>query len=176
MVGTRIRAAGAVSILSIGLSATASAQHVVLYDYDSLGQLIKIDGPNGDDRRYVFDDSGNRIIARSAPNSPPIARDDFWFLQHGTATKIVDLRDNDTDPNGHPMTVTRIFNISHTGSGGAATIYLRPDGRVNITPGGGGTTSFAYEVTDQEAVTTGTGQIETTTPGGGIDPGCGFFC
>jgi YD repeat-containing protein len=173
MIRTVVVASAAVSALLIS---GANAQHSTTYKYDANGRLVRADGPGSQDRRYGFDKAGNRLIARSAPNDPPVAVDDITGISEGSATLVFDLLANDSDPNGHPIKVTRIFNINHNGDGsyGAAHIYLRPDGRVNITANHSGTTTFSYTVTDMESESVGTMSILVIGTGGG--GGCSFFC
>jgi YD repeat-containing protein len=164
-----VASAAAVSALLIP---GASAQHTTTYKYDANGRLVRVDGPGSQDRRHAYDKAGNRLVARSAPNDPPIAVDDITGMGFGGATVVFDLLANDSDPNGHPIKVTRIFNIDHNGDGtyGASSVYLRPDGLVSITPGQAGTTTFSYTVSDLELESTGTMSILVI--GGG---GCGSF-
>lgn len=158
-------------IASIIISSSSHAQHVTTYTYDALGQLTEIDGPSGADRRYVYDDSGNRIIARSAPNTAPVVQDDIIGISDNDPTQIFDLLANDSDANNHPIVITRIFNVQHDEGGQPATVSLRSDGLVNITPGAIGFTTFSYEVSDFESTTVGTGTVWVIGT-----PGCQFFC
>lgn len=154
-------------VLASGLTATtlAEAQHSTFYEYDALGQLSEINGPGSADRRYVYDSAGNRIVSRSVANSAPIAGDDRYSLGTSSPTQVHDLRDNDSDADGHPLFVTRIFNVRHATGGAASRISLRTDGRVNIVYGDPGTTTFSYALSDLEVETIGTGSIVVSGSG-----------
>ena len=84
-------------------------------------------------------------VGEPAPvNRPPEARDDSDTTEQGTPVNI-DVLGNDTDPDGDPLTVTRIVDQPANG-----TAVLRADGTVDYTPNPNfvGTDTFTYEISD----------------------------
>ena len=81
------------------------------------------------------------IIA--GPNDPPLAVDDSATTQQNTPVTLRVL-DNDSDPNGDPLTVTDVTSPAN----GTATI--NPDNTITYTPNTGfvGTDSFTYTISD----------------------------
>ncbi len=76
------------------------------------------------------------------PNEPPIAVDDTAATDPGIAIDIAVL-DNDTDPDGDPLTVT-------TTGAGHGTVVINGDGTITYTPDNGfcGTDTITYTVCD----------------------------
>jgi hypothetical protein len=77
------------------------------------------------------------------PNQPPVALGDTATTDAGVAVTIPVLA-NDSDPDGHPLTVTGIANVV----GGA--VAIQADGSVRFTPDAGfsGAGSFTYTISD----------------------------
>ena len=102
-------------------------------------------------------------------NASPVAADDSAVTDEGVAVAI-DVRANDTDPDGDPLVVESV------GNGADGTTSVNPDGTVTYTPdlGFAGTDRFSYTVADGNggrdtaavAVT-----VNATGDGDGSDPG-----
>ena len=76
--------------------------------------------------------------------TPPTANDDAYTVNGGTLTVSASgVMDNDTNPDGQPMTATLVASASH------GTAMLSSDGSFTYTatPGYLGTDSFTYQVT-----------------------------
>jgi CshA-type fibril repeat protein/VCBS repeat-containing protein len=131
-------------------------------------------------------DVDTRVIAVVDVNNPPVANNDSFTVSEDTAYTI-NVRTNDTDTDGGPLTVTQIngTNIAIGGAGVAVTggrvtlnaagnLVFRPDANYN------GTTSFTYTVSDGRggtATATVTGEVlastdpvTNTVPGGQTVP------
>jgi VCBS repeat-containing protein len=114
-------------------------------------------------------DTATVRITVNPVNDAPVADDDT-FLSAEETPVIFDVRGNDSDPEGNPLTVTQIngMNIANGGSiavtGG--TVSLGADGRLTFTPGlnYNGTPSFTYTISD------GAGGTATATVTGTITP------
>jgi gliding motility-associated-like protein len=76
------------------------------------------------------------------PNDPPIAVDDTANTVMGTAI-TVSILDNDSDPNGDPLTVS-------SADAGHGTVVINGDGTITYTPDSGfcGTDTITYTVCD----------------------------
>lgn len=168
-----MRSAFCLFILAFALSLGCSmAQHVSTYSYDALGQITVINGPGGEDRRYAYDESGNRVIARTAANSPPVASNDYFVFPLGNGTQFGNVLANDSDGNGHPLMALDMFGVMHVG-GASADIGLASDGTLSVLPTSAGTITLNYHASDFEAISTGTVTIEILGSGGGD---CEIFC
>lgn len=96
----------------------------------------------------TFEQFGDAIRAKTqtiltGPNDPPSAVDDSATTQQDTPVTVRVL-DNDSDPNGDPLTVTEVTQPSN----GTATV--NPDNTVTYSPHSGfiGTDSFTYTISD----------------------------
>ena len=78
-------------------------------------------------------------------NNPPVAQDDTASTLEGNAVQIAVL-DNDSDPDGDPLTVATITQPSN------GSVSINPDGTLTYTPDEGffGTDSFTYRASDGE--------------------------
>lgn len=115
--------------------------------------------------------SATVTVTVSSVNQPPVANDDYAFASISTSQALFVLA-NDTDPNGHTMTVTAISNVS----GGSASI-AGGGGYVTFTaPGFPGTYTFNYTVSDGNGGTdVGLVTVEVTS-GEECDPMSGQQC
>jgi hypothetical protein len=97
----------------------------------------------------VRDDFGGRSTAFAfiQVSAPPVAQDDQVTTTFATSITI-DVLANDADPEGDPLTITRIDDAPDNGT---AQIVSPTEGqRIEYTPGQGfqGTDTFTYAVTD----------------------------
>jgi hypothetical protein len=128
--------------------------------------VINIDGTvtytpetnfNGSDSfTYTISDGTDTATAEvrvtvGAVNDGPVAVDDSAETPEDTPV-TVDVLDNDSDPDGDPLTVTAVSDPPH----GAAAI--NPDGTVTYTPdlNFNGSDSFTYTISDGGATATAT--------------------
>ncbi|MBB3329553.1 hypothetical protein BDK63_000393 [Halomonas campaniensis] len=76
-------------------------------------------------------------------NNPPVAQDDTASTLEGSAIQIAVL-ENDSDPDGDPLTVGAVTQPSH------GSVTLNPDGTLTYTPDAGfvGSDSFTYQASD----------------------------
>ncbi len=84
------------------------------------------------------------INVAAPPNQPPVAVNDTLQAIAGAAS-VIDPRINDSDPNGHPLTITAVTAPAHgtasiTGSGTSITY--------TATSGYTGADSFGYTISD----------------------------
>ncbi|MEO8066577.1 MAG: Ig-like domain-containing protein, partial [Flavobacteriales bacterium] len=95
------------------------------------------DGNGGTDDALVFVDV-------PCPNEPPIAVDDTATVEMD-ALAIIDVTDNDSDPNGDPLTVT-------DASANNGTVVINGDGSITYAPATGfcGNDTIVYTVCDPE--------------------------
>jgi hypothetical protein len=87
------------------------------------------------------------VLPEGTPNLPPVANNDEATTPTDTPVTI-DVLENDTDPNGDPITVTDIIPPTD----GSGTVTINPDGTITFTPNTGfnGCTSFGYIVCDNQ--------------------------
>lgn len=124
----------------------------------------------------ISDGAGGTAIATvtvtvSSVNQPPVAVDDDGYASVGSSQALF-VRSNDTDPNGHPLTVTAVSNISggnvSISSGGAYVTFT--------APGSPGTYTFNYTVSDGNGGTdVGLVTVEVSS-GEQCDPNSGEQC
>lgn len=83
-------------------------------------------------------------VSEGPPNRPPVALPDSSSVLKRFSVDIPVLA-NDSDPDGDPLTVTRIFNTSNW-----ADISINADGSIRYAhrPGTNGYDTFEYEVSD----------------------------
>ncbi|WP_312165814.1 Ig-like domain-containing protein [Phenylobacterium sp.] len=100
---------------------------------------------------YTHDAADNRtrlVMSLSTGNRPPMANPDGFPYRIGVTngqTINIRVRDNDTDPDNDPLTVT------HVTAGAKGTTSLGPDGASVIyasTPGQFGDDEFTYTISD----------------------------
>ena len=95
------------------------------------------DGNGGTDAAIV-------IVDVPCPNEPPIAVNDTASVEmEGEVT--IDILDNDSDPNGDPLTVT-------DASANNGTVFINGDGTITYTPAAGfcGSDTITYTICDPE--------------------------
>ncbi|MCQ8186640.1 Calx-beta domain-containing protein [Parvularcula maris] len=112
----------------------------------------------------LADASGRGTIRNVFFNSPPSASNDapVW-LQAGSST-IVNVLANDTDPDGHALTVQSVSAPSF------ATVSIRSDNRLTIYGQSAGTGSVTYTISDRHGGTdTATIPLEVASSGGGFE-------
>ncbi len=102
-------------------------------------------------------------------NDPPIAADDAFTTNEDTAA-VFDVRTNDTDIDGGPLSVTQVDgqNISAGGSVVVAggMVSLGADGRLTFTPTANfnGAPSFTYTISDGQGGTANATVMGIVTP------------
>ena len=102
------------------------------------------------DPEPLFDNAIVLVTVECPPvNDPPIAVDDSTGTEPDTPL-LIDVLDNDSDPNGDPLTVT-----SADASNG--TVVINSDGTLSYTPTDGfcGVDTITYVVCDQEPLCDG---------------------
>ncbi|MEJ6790947.1 Ig-like domain-containing protein [Brevundimonas sp. BR2-1] len=110
-------------------------------------------------------------VTVASVNQPPVATDDYAFASISTSQALFVLS-NDTDPNGHTMTVTAVSNIS----GGSVSIASGGGYVTFHAPASAGTYTFNYTVSDGNGGTdTGLVTVEVS-PGEECDPQSGEQC
>ncbi|MGX5696211.1 Ig-like domain-containing protein [Agromyces soli] len=93
--------------------------------------------------QQTFEDT---LAERTEQNRPPVARDDDYGVRPGR-TSIIEVLENDTDPDGDVLTVSRVGDVSEAAGrldvidGGRALQYTPADGAA-------GTLSFRYTADD----------------------------
>jgi CshA-type fibril repeat protein len=89
-------------------------------------------------------DCDTATVTVTTANGPPVAKDDSTSTPLNTPVSVPVLT-NDIDPNGDPLTVTRIVSQPQNG-----TVSFTPDGTVVYTPDGNftGIDTFEYEISD----------------------------
>ncbi|MHA6324073.1 Ig-like domain-containing protein [Roseivivax sp. CAU 1753] len=131
------------------------------------------DGFVGDDTvTYTIDDgnggtdTGQLVVTvGTAPNRPPVAVDDEAETNIGTPV-TVDVSDNDSDPDGDPLTVVSVGTPTN------GTAEVNGDGNVVYTPNDGfvGDDTITYVVDDGNGGTdTGELVVSVVDPEGRID-------
>lgn len=111
------------------MAVSSPAASDVQYVYDSAGRLSKATYSNGITIEYRYDAAGNRreIVTTRVANRPPVAINDMGSVAQSASVDI-QVRTNDDDPDGHPLTVTGVTQPSGGGTasiigGGAAVRY-----------------------------------------------------
>ncbi|MGP6086026.1 Hint domain-containing protein [Antarctobacter jejuensis] len=119
-----------------------SATSSVLVEISSPVASIRIEYANGGESQQGVTISDIFFDTIDA-NAPPDAVDDTDTTLVATPVTL-DPRDNDSDPDGDPLTVTGITPPTN------GTADLNPDGTVTYTPNAGftGTDTFTYTITD----------------------------
>lgn len=126
------------------------------YTYDALGRMTRVvRDENGQtvDKSYDYDAAGNRTQVSEQggsggggpTNNPPVAVDDSGSVQEGQ-TLSLNVRANDSDPDGDSLTITALTQPSYASasiSGGSISV-------TGGTPPGGSpaNTSFIYTISD----------------------------
>ena len=84
-------------------------------------------------------------VTVSAPNQPPNAVNDYYILttaDNAPMSFVANVRANDTDPEGHAITLTSVSQPTN----GASTAVVR--GSVTVTNLPVGNTVFSYTISD----------------------------
>lgn len=118
------------------------------FQYDALGRLIRVTHANGAVVQYSYDAAGNRTTVVSAldggvtppVNHPPVAVDDTGVEIERHTTGSIDVLNNDSDPDGDPLTITSVTGAGASiGPGGADITYAA---------GGIGNRTVGYTISD----------------------------
>ncbi|WOI53038.1 Ig-like domain-containing protein [Parvularcula sp. LCG005] len=156
----------------VGVCSTAFAQPTTVYAYDSLGRLISVDYPSGQDRVYCYDAAGNRLEKKATgtcsggagSNTPPVANNDGGGGVAGTAVDI-NVTANDTDADGDSLSVVSVTQPS------SGTVAILSASTVRVYLGSVGNRSFQYTISD------GNGGVASATVYVTSAPGCtGQYC
>jgi len=144
----------------MAVSTTQPAHGQVVVNTDGTITYTPEEGYNGVDTFVVtvsdgqggFDESTVTIIVQPEFNNPPDATDDVYNVP-GDSSSPLTVRDNDTDPDGDPLTIVYVVQPMH------GSAMINEDGNIVYTPDGGyvGPDSFTYTVTD------GKGDYDTAT-------------
>ncbi|MEM9572724.1 MAG: Ig-like domain-containing protein [Pseudomonadota bacterium] len=136
----------------------AATSDTTTYTYDSLGRLVDVEYDDGSSTGYQYDAAGNRtaITSGAGANSPPVAVDDGYNLAAGS-THSLNVRSNDTDPDGDTILITSSQQGTITG-GGTAILYTAPTSS--------GFHLFDYTISDGNGGTD-TGSVAVYVAGGG---------
>ncbi|MFO7648448.1 Ig-like domain-containing protein [Halomonas campaniensis] len=139
---------GAISAGTTRLDVTTSLQ-AWADGQENLGWAFLPLGPNG----WSFDSAEGSTPPRlvvdysytpvTPANNPPLTQDDTASTVEGSAVQIAVL-ENDSDPDGDPLTVGAVTQPSH------GSVTINPDGTLTYTPDEGfvGTDSFTYQASD----------------------------
>jgi YD repeat-containing protein len=114
--------------------------------YDSAGRVIQAIYSNGVTISYVYDSAGNRrqITTTRVANRVPVAVADSAGI-NASAYVDIQVRANDSDPDGDPITVSAVSAVS----GGGTAAILGGGAYVRYTaPASGGTKTFTYTLSD----------------------------
>ncbi len=114
-------------------------------NWDEVTPPDESDAEEGDEKasQQTFEDT---LAERSETNRPPTARDDTFGVRPGRTT-ILEVLENDTDPDGDVLTIAAVSEISEQ----AGRIELIDGGRaLQFTPASdaAGTVSFQYTADD----------------------------
>ena len=128
----------------LGISGATAANGTVVINANGTLTYTPRPGFTGIDViTYRLNDGTALVIATATVlvNDPPVARPDTGSSSGNPI--VIDVLANDTDPNGHPLTV-----IGATAGNGSVTIG--PDGSLTYTPAPGftGTDTLTYTVSD----------------------------
>ncbi|MEL6421181.1 MAG: Ig-like domain-containing protein, partial [Pseudomonadota bacterium] len=148
------------------------------YAYDPNGQFESLgDGDTASDSfTYEITDGEGGFstavanLTITGVNDPPIAEDDTYTTPEDVPLTF-DPRDNDTDPENDPLTVTEVDGQPVTPGGPSVpveggTVTLNPDGTLTFdpTPDYFGTPSFTYTIADPDGLTSTATVDLTVTP------------
>ena len=133
-------------------------QHVMAYEYQGYLILAWEDLYNGGDKDYndiVFAidlgaDNIDKLPDQPPTNQAPTAVDDNSTTPIGQSI-LIDVKDNDSDPEGDSLTLTEVDSFLSDG-----TVEME-GGKVRYTPGNnsivGGTDTFTYTISDTSGET-----------------------
>jgi hypothetical protein len=108
--------------------------------------ILHVNAGSGDKGQCYFDNAS--VIALD--EAVPVVVDDQYLVQQGVGSYVVQapgVTSNDIEPNGQPLTVSLVGNVS------SGSLSLGADGSFTYTPNGGftGSDSFTYRVNDGQA-------------------------
>lgn len=138
------------SIALLPISQCWAASKTIIYHYDELGRVIRVEDSANKDRNYYYDDAGNRTsLTTSGGNQAPVAKADSLTLTGLYSPKTINVLANDTDPDGDPLTL-----VSANGSGSLSVIN-KGNGVLEVTAVGvkQPSQSFSYTVSDPSGAT-----------------------
>ena len=120
----------------------ASALAGTQYQYDTLGRLTRVAYDNGRVVLYSYDPAGNRshVTAGVGLNRPPVAVNDSGIEVERYTTASLSVLDNDSDPDGDPLTITSV--------GGAGASIAPGGGHLIYAAGGVGYRTLNYTISD----------------------------
>lgn len=126
------------------------------FTYDALGRIIEATYENGTKFTYAYDPNGNRTTTSVTTGETPTCPDPGGYGENQAPTAvadnstgrlggptIIDVRANDTDPDGDTLTISAVT----TPAKGSAAIA---NGKITYTAnvGATGTDSFSYTIVD----------------------------
>ncbi|MGW9629137.1 Ig-like domain-containing protein [Agromyces sp. NPDC055520] len=114
-------------------------------NWDEVTPPDETDAEEGDEKasQQTFEDT---LAERSEVNRPPTARDDTFGVRPGRTT-VLEILENDTDPDGDVLTATNISEIAEQ-SGRLEVIDGGRALQFTPAPGAAGTVSFQYTADD----------------------------
>lgn len=143
------------AFMAVAVSPLAAQQHETTYSYDKLGRLKQTDYDTSKSQKYKYDAAGNRRQVSSGaydplPNEAPVVVLDSKSMDEDGSLTIKPLQ-NDSDPEGDPMTLTTVGSASN----GVAT---KSGNNVLYSPNTNwsGSDSFSYTVSDGTSSVSGT--------------------
>ncbi len=140
----RVTAAVLAAVASFVIGTVAAVQAAdEVYEYDALGRLIKVELPDGTKVEYDLDAVGNRVEKKVSSNSPPVAVNDWAFIDVAGLSVVVNAVANDTDPDQDTL---EIISITQPSPAHAGTATLLNTTQIRITGWDSG--SLTYTVSD----------------------------
>ena len=113
---------------------------------DNWGDVIPPKQDSSDDEEESASENPvNTLPDRTGENRPPVAADDRFGVRPGRTT-ILNVLDNDTDPDGDLLTVR--LSGAQPSAGTVQEIYNGAGLQVVVPPDAAGTSTFNYEVND----------------------------
>ena len=116
--------------------------------------------------RWVTVDGGAAVTLETDPNDPPIAVDDEALMLTTDGEVVVDVLDNDTDPDGDILSVAAVTDPT------SGMVAINADYTVTYTPNVGyvGIDTFTYDASDGYLTDTATVTITVEAPPLTVDP------
>jgi large repetitive protein len=128
---------------TIGVSTPSSAADQT-FTYDALGRLTRVEDATGKAVVYTYDPAGNRSsVAYGGANGAPVAAPDNVSTNAHNALTF-DPRNNDSDPDGDPLTIVSNTPAAH------GAVAINSGQTLTYTPNAGfsGSDSFTYTISD----------------------------
>lgn len=150
-----VRASLALSV-ALWLAAAGAAEAASCFVYDALGRVVEATYENGVKFTYAYDANGNRTTSSVTSGQTPTCPDPGGYgvnnapsaagdstTARPTIAKSIDVRANDIDTDGDPLTISAVT----TPAKGSAVIA---NGKIDYTANAGatGTDSFSYTIID----------------------------